>query len=351
MPPAFHVTTEQVEPAARFAYWHDAVCERFAKLDARRPATPESEFFGQMLGTDIGVIRLSTVTATSHEVLRTTRHIGEAASEDVLIDLPVSGPGVLVQDGRQAMLRPGDFALCDNTRPYTYGFPVPLEQVVLQFPRSLLFGRDPMFEHLTAVAVPGDRGIGRRVSQFLQSLAQVADWQDSPVTAQLGMNVIDLIATALADRLGDGARVSPRKYHLLNAKHFLVERLHEMDLSPTLAAEAIGISVRYLHALFRDEGVSVSQWILDRRLERSRALLEDANRMTLPVADIAYAVGFKDATHFSHVFKRHVGLSPREYRLAAAERSVGEEEPSRASPGGPGRPARRTGRPGPARGS
>lgn len=320
MLPAFHVTTEHIKPSARFAFWHDAVCERFTKLDARYSDRPDGEFSGTMIGTDLGPIRLSRVKAASHEVLRTTNHIDNSASEDVLIDLPLSGSGVLVQDGRQALLRPGDFALCDNARPYRYVFPVPLEQVVLQFPRSLLFGRDPMLEQMTAVVVPGDRGIGGRVSRFLQSMAEVADWQDSTATAQLGMNVVDLVVTALADRLGSSARVSQRKYHLMNAKAFLLEHLHEMDLSPTMVASAAGISVRYLHALFRDEGTSVSQWLLNHRLERARVLLDDANRMSLPVADIAYAVGFKDATHFSHAFKRRFDMSPRKYRLSAAGR-------------------------------
>lgn len=35
---------------------------------------------------------------------------------------------------------------------------------------------------------------------------------------------------------------------------------------------------------------------------------------TLPIAEVGKAVGLADPYHFSKLFRRHVGLSPREFR-------------------------------------
>ena len=54
-------------------------------------------------------------------------------------------------------------------------------------------------------------------------------------------------------------------------------------------------------------------------------LLADPGRAGRRVTDIAYAVGFKDASHFTRAFKSRYGVSPREYRRdhsAAPQRPV-----------------------------
>ncbi|WP_364704054.1 helix-turn-helix domain-containing protein [Streptomyces ossamyceticus] len=43
-------------------------------------------------------------------------------------------------------------------------------------------------------------------------------------------------------------------------------------------------------------------------------LLADAVQTGRSVTDIAYAVGFKDASHFARAFKSRHCVSPREYR-------------------------------------
>lgn len=68
----------------------------------------------------------------------------------------------------------------------------------------------------------------------------------------------------------------------------------------------------------------VSQWITERRLERAWAMLDGGSRVAVSVADVGFAVGFKNTTHFSRVFEMHYGISPREHRLAAHYPSRGE---------------------------
>ncbi len=47
------------------------------------------------------------------------------------------------------------------------------------------------------------------------------------------------------------------------------------------------------------------------RLERAAALIAGK---TGTLSEIAYRVGFSDQAHFSRSFKRHLGMTPSEYR-------------------------------------
>ncbi|MEV4859756.1 helix-turn-helix domain-containing protein [Streptomyces ossamyceticus] len=50
------------------------------------------------------------------------------------------------------------------------------------------------------------------------------------------------------------------------------------------------------------------------RIDIAARLLADAVQTGRSVTDIAYAVGFKDASHFARAFKSRHCVSPREYR-------------------------------------
>jgi AraC family transcriptional regulator len=55
----------------------------------------------------------------------------------------------------------------------------------------------------------------------------------------------------------------------------------------------------------------VRGWVTRRRLERARQLLVTG---TLPIGQIALRLGFADTPHFARTFRRHVGVSPGEFR-------------------------------------
>jgi AraC family transcriptional regulator, arabinose operon regulatory protein len=58
-------------------------------------------------------------------------------------------------------------------------------------------------------------------------------------------------------------------------------------------------------------GVSPMRYIYDRRLEKAKELLVCRS---LSINEVARTTGFNDASHFSTSFKKHVGVSPSEFR-------------------------------------
>ncbi|WP_043622552.1 GlxA family transcriptional regulator [Nonomuraea candida] len=80
-----------------------------------------------------------------------------------------------------------------------------------------------------------------------------------------------------------------------------------------IAARA-AMSTRSLSRRFRARmGTTPMQWLVDRRVQRARELLETTD---LSVDRIAHATGFGSVETLRHHFARHVGTNPRDYRAA-----------------------------------
>jgi len=77
-------------------------------------------------------------------------------------------------------------------------------------------------------------------------------------------------------------------------------------------AETCGLSIyqlnRRLRAIF---GITVSQLITKSRIDIASEMLREEN---MPIAEVAYSCGYFDQSAFSRVFRRTVGLTPRQYR-------------------------------------
>jgi AraC-like DNA-binding protein len=97
-------------------------------------------------------------------------------------------------------------------------------------------------------------------------------------------------------------------------KNYIEEHLEDAALTPGVIAHANGISLRYLHQLFRSMEMSVSEWLRMRRLQRCYELLTSPEHATRSITDIAYSVGFSSSSHFSNLFRAAFGVRPSDVR-------------------------------------
>ena len=56
------------------------------------------------------------------------------------------------------------------------------------------------------------------------------------------------------------------------------------------------------------------EYLTEVRLEAAKELLAGSDAR---MSDIAFDVGYQEPHYFSYLFKKHVGMSPREYRNRA----------------------------------
>ncbi len=87
----------------------------------------------------------------------------------------------------------------------------------------------------------------------------------------------------------------------------------------TEVAQQLGVSPSAItHRLQRRFGLSYSEYLGRLRAEKAKELLR---RTRLGVAEVALRVGISDPANLARLFRRHVGLSPKEYRSRYGRKS------------------------------
>ena len=79
-------------------------------------------------------------------------------------------------------------------------------------------------------------------------------------------------------------------------------------------AETLALSRRSLQRALYQEGSSYSEILAEVRMHRAAHWLDNTDK---PVAEIAFDLGYTDASNFTRAFRRQYGTSPRAFREAA----------------------------------
>ena len=77
--------------------------------------------------------------------------------------------------------------------------------------------------------------------------------------------------------------------------------------------------------LKKKTGLTPGQFIRDIRLQEAIFLLESQQYNT--ISEVVYAIGFKDASSFTRLFKKRFGKSPSTYLESISRRNTGRVEP------------------------
>jgi AraC-like DNA-binding protein len=101
------------------------------------------------------------------------------------------------------------------------------------------------------------------------------------------------------------------KDYAQKAREIIDEKYHTKI---TVEEVALGANVdrKYLRTLFiKKYGISTMEYMMRKKMERAKELLKDT---TASISEVASSVGYDDALGFSRIFKKHVGVSPKDYR-------------------------------------
>jgi len=221
--------------------------------------------------------------------------------------------GVLLEPGQLRHARVGDSSAV----------------VALSFPSSAVGVPSARLRDAAARVIDASQGVAAIFVSLLRSLSTDAI---SPSHLQVALHLSDAVTALLSATLisadpSDAGGVARGEAVLLAARRWIEENLHDPNLSIAGIAAAQHISVSYLQKLFAADGHSVTGWIRERRCERCRRDLADPAQQSTAIAQIAERWGFTSAAHFSRLFKRSFGLSPRDYRTAALRRQVATGAP------------------------
>ncbi|MCK9859580.1 AraC family transcriptional regulator [Paenibacillus sp. ATY16] len=115
----------------------------------------------------------------------------------------------------------------------------------------------------------------------------------------------------MQDTTGNQTIHGTRHSELLNILDHINRHIAEPLKVEQLAVQA-GISQRHFIRLFRQQtGMGFSEYVQNKRVELACQLLTGTSQ---PLADIAKQVGYQDPAHFREVFRKIMGMTPRQYR-------------------------------------
>lgn len=147
--------------------------------------------------------------------------------------------------------------------------------------------------------------LGKSLKSLLETEAKQSRLYAESVATMLSAHLLQhycVQKTSLQDFTG-----GMPTYKLRQAIAYINESL-EQDLSLSAIASEVGISQYHFARLFKQAmGVSVHQYVIQRRVEAAKRLLLHRQ---LSITEIALQVGFANPSHLSQHFKRIVGVTP-----------------------------------------
>ncbi|MDD3930691.1 MAG: AraC family transcriptional regulator [Clostridiaceae bacterium] len=134
----------------------------------------------------------------------------------------------------------------------------------------------------------------------------------------LAMELLVVLARGLREEWEESLRVRTGKARELVriARNYIVEN-HDRDLSIAHVAAYVFLSQGYFTRAFRDEtGISPMSFLMQVRVDHACKLLE---RQDIKVSGIARQVGFSSPQRFNAAFRKHMGMTPMQYRRTILE--------------------------------
>ena len=106
-----------------------------------------------------------------------------------------------------------------------------------------------------------------------------------------------------------------------NVKKYLQHNYMMYDISLDSVSAILNLNASYFSSLFkRTFQVNFLDYLTELRMDAARELLRDPLRST---AEVAGMVGYESANYFTRAFKKKVGMTPTEFRRAAAQERGG----------------------------
>lgn len=303
-------------PALKVARWRELCAEHFEELEFA--PLGGGAFDSELACSDVGILRMACSRSMPARVGRSRASAAKMSSDVYFLHLQLEGSVVCAHHRGDAPLAPGDFVLCHSSEPYWFQIRSPAETLIVGVPGPQLRRYVPSPDRALGLRFRRDTIINTLAGQFIAGVwARAAELESAPhdVVARLGGNVLDILATAIAQ--ADGGQPKPPvrgEARRALIRRCIEENLHNPDFGVADVAALVGISERYARKLFEVENETICGLILRRRLEECAKQLGNPARRGQSITEIAFALGFNNSAYFATAFKARFGKTPSQFR-------------------------------------
>ena len=301
---------------ARDAALEDNVRSAHVAVDVEQHGKPIRHFTCTEL--PLGKLELFRICIDPVAIHRRSGDIASDANDDFLLSTQVEGTVLVKQGDTEFTQHPGELSIMSAGQPYTVIHMQRSDRLVLHIPcavyRERVLAKQQGRRFHPRVMPAG--GLASIVHEMLKSLAFEAHQLHATDQYTLAESLLELTSAMLRSDTDHEHEMRHARQSALFRRilEFMEANYMDCTLTPEKIATANGISMRYLHSLFQQAGMTVSRWLWERRLKATREDLLDPNMDHMRVSEIAFRRGFNDPAHFSRAFKNRFDVSPSKLR-------------------------------------
>lgn len=236
--------------------------------------------------------------------------------EALLLFYLIDGQADCLAGGKRTPIFAGDIFLCPPTPCLEFVSQVDFRALMSSIPTVAFNSRLAKLGISRSRVVPGLQGIGHILASLLAGFADVMSAIEPEELRSFDLMFLEALIAAAENRgvTRDDDTSGVQTAILRRIHQFIELKLNDPELNLKGVAREEGVSSRYLQKLFEKAGESFTHYLLRRRLERCADTLADPQFDKQSISEICFTWGFRDAAHFSRVFRDRFQKTPTEYR-------------------------------------
>ncbi|QCI67505.1 helix-turn-helix transcriptional regulator [Phreatobacter stygius] len=309
-------STDMLPARDRFTHWREERGKAVHGVTIELDRSRHEQFRGRFSARPLGGGTLVDMRASAYRVARTEADVANRAGDALVIAMQVVGGGRAIVGANEYEVPPGTLSIAHSDLPYA-SLPAPQEGFRARM-LTIPFARyRPLLASATDLSLRPVRiepGLTALMAAHFDALVLAAPHLSGAAaeTAVDTLAKLALMVRGFASPRDEPRRAAIHAGLLHQAQGLILAHLDHPDLSPAMVSDALGISVRHLHALFQPTGKSFSTTVMERRMDQARQLL--AYEPRLPVTAVALACGFNSLSAFYRAFRAAHGMTSGEFR-------------------------------------
>lgn len=298
----------------------DVFKELFGRSILRVELEPSrlGRFRHELAVNTVSDIAIGFHSATAMGYARTKELIADGRDDTALLILQ-KGSAVFQQREHEITLEPGNGLLIRNGDVGTLNIPDFAQYVSVCLPSSDFILPGPNADNAYLNRIFAGSAALQLVEKYTQMVMQYAQSVIAPETQETIAGQLRDLCLLVGKNQAYGTEALPelsgvRASRLHAIKTDIAARLSSHRLTLESLARAQNVSPRYICKLFAEDGITYSQYVLQRRLDRALKMLMDPASNVKRISEIALECGFGDLSHFNRSFRRRFGMTPSEVR-------------------------------------
>lgn len=297
--------------------WLRIIENIFLPVKIKLESTKGQTFVGCANSFTFGKVQISMIESTPITIYK--QPSSSAQSEFINIYIPERDTIFFDGKGDLNHCAPGDFLFeigdCLDSLSYTQNNRI----LIIKVPKKTLRNRTKLILIDHSLLVVRETAVVKMYLEFLKMCVGQRLFLSQEQSLKLSEQLIGMLSIALDDSECESvnAESSVKKAHLRRIFGYIQLNLCDSSITPQSISDSCGISVRYLHLLFKETNWSVSNWIRECRLRECYKILSNPSVSVTSMADLAYRFGFNDQATFNRCFKAKYNKTPKTVRQKA----------------------------------